>query len=121
MPQSCSICLQDGADSFLSCCLQGCTAAFHEECAKEALAWQARCPVCRRDAQQRILAAPDAFMALRDFCCTRYSQMETRLLTVLEVIGPKECPSTGSSFLWQVVESLRRCSCRFSVALGTML
>lgn len=77
----CSICLDSGGDRFLDCCLRGCVAVFHAECAERALAAAPQCPVCRREVGEQALGPVEAFLRLREFCTERYRVIERELET----------------------------------------
>jgi hypothetical protein len=91
MPRPCLICLEDNADCFLRCCLQGCVATFHLQCAEQALALQRRCPQCRRPIPDvpadAVLQAADALVELRAFSVQRYADLESTLRNVLAFLG----------------------------------
>jgi len=86
--QTCVICLECGADCYLRCCLSGCVAAFHKDCASQALGLTARCPLCRRLVDdQEVLHATDAFLELREYSMRRYAALERVLTRLLTFIG----------------------------------
>ena len=55
-------------------------------------------------------------MALREFCCKRYAQMETCLLTVLGTIGPAQRPEAQHTLLDWFARLLRGCPRCFGIA-----
>jgi hypothetical protein len=84
MARTCAICLEESADCYLRCCLRGCVATFHRECAHKALAARAQCPLCRRAVEaDEVLHATDAFLELRDYCLHRYATLEATLARLI--------------------------------------
>lgn len=94
---TCPICLQPEVEGLLSCCLQGCVAGFHGDCAERALQAEARCPVCRRDVQRALLPPLDAFLALRGECCRRYAALECSFTLLARLLRLRRIAARSSA------------------------